>query len=157
MKIIFFLAIIGCSAEPKSFNIHELDSGDETNNNSDAVIEHDTGTDVDTDVDTGTDVDFDTDFCPWECRSTHETQPAYTCDEYSYPEEPSLVANFNFLCPLDHLCCQPWPPADDLGISDYCGDFELTECGENCDVIDPNKACYNAAASCCRLVKNGTN
>ena len=117
----------------------------------------DTGTSTDTWTDSDTEIEIqDTDtntshLCPWTCRPV-SSEPEFTCDEYDFPaEEPQEVWNLQYVCPIGSKCCQPWPPNDDLGISDYCADFENRSCSVDCpeNKIDNEKICFNANAMCC--------
>ena len=120
----------------------DADTDSDTDADTDADADSDGDSDTDADSDSG--VDTDMMFCPWDCV-TPGPQP--TC-------LPGRIRNYNFPCPVEtDFCCQPYPPTDDLGISDYCLDFEGFECSyEECDhpdEWDKSKYCASSTLFCC--------
>lgn len=157
--ILFFVAVshlVGCTACPSSFDFNDKDDQSETVEVLDGgedldSDDSDTETDSDTEPDTDTDLDG---FCPWSCHA--DVGPG-SCSPDDIVDSPPFVHNKNFECKgADDICCQPWPPIDELGIGDYCLDFAGMGCLDECEIGGPDteKVCFNSNLTCC-TVPNG--
>jgi hypothetical protein len=141
---------ISCGNDPDSFfiddDLSELDAGGETD------LEDSESEQLDTELDTDTEqLDTDTDSsdheCPWLCRP-NAGEDACSPDNI---DDPIGVHNRNFTCRgPNEICCQPWPPTDDLGIDVYCLDKEGFECAQACSSPDLSRVCFAASNHCCR-------
>lgn len=150
----------GCTPEnPKYFYIdEEIDAGNDFDSGHiDSEIGTDDSESVFDDSETGTDdSNFDSDTfdivddtdtnCPWDCLKVAK-KAERTCDPDWDTDfgGPSYVRNWNYQCPLNHWCCQPWP--DPNGLTKKCD-----HCGRNCMIpsdIRLDLACDYPFTMCC--------
>lgn len=163
--IVFIIAALvlifkgGCSPEnPKFFYIddEQIDGGkildsDFLDTESDSVDSESEFFDSESDsveweTDTS-DIFDDTDTtCPWDCKPIADSAEK-TCDSDWDTDfgGPSYVRNWNYKCPINHWCCQPWPNSD--GLTEKCD-----HCGRNCmtpDDVRLDLACDYPMTMCC--------
>jgi hypothetical protein len=126
----------------------DSDSDADTDSDGDSDSDTDTDSDSDTDSDADTGTDSETDSCPWMCRKDIGYA---SCDETIDPNQtPRWVRNYNYTCPSDLLCCQPYD--GEIGLTEDCNnlDFE-TQCSEQqCpDTQNLDRYCHGATEACC--------